>query len=278
VRATDERFLDALGPYLDPFRVTEPPESNTRYSAIVGEDRELPGGKRVTGINYLYLESLRVFRGRHRESMAGRLLSTIRDMYTAPRNEFVRLQAGSVVFGDGAVTFPSSPDRRVSTFVSFLVKRGGKLLNDAVAHLDPVLHRVHGMPIPLLISARDMDMVPELPGDKPRSGKRQELDLRPLAPEALGGALSEPRPLRWLIFPAFVPGEDSRLEAFGGAEALFGLTQACLNLNVWRDRSLGLFRHLLNEVAVSRLVVGDPDEAAALVAEAAPSMTGELSA
>jgi hypothetical protein len=210
--------------------------------------------------------------------MAGRVLGTIRDLYTSPRNEFVRLRAGSVAFGDGAVSLPSPPDPRLATLVAMMVKRGGTLLNDGITHLDPVLHRAYGLPLPLLISASEMERVPELPGDPPRSKRRQEMDLRPLAPESLGGSMSDPRPLRWLIFPTFAPGENSRLEAHGGAEALFGLTQACLNLHVWRDRSLALFRELLDDVAVSRLVVGDPGEAADLVAEAAPKMTAGVSA
>lgn len=258
--------------------MSQAPQDYTRYSAICGEDRTLPGGKRVTGINSLYLEALRVYRGRYRDSMAGRVIGTIRDLYTYPRNEFVRMRAGSVTFGEGAVSLPSPPDTRLATLMAMLVKRGGDLLNDGVAHLDPVIHRVHGLPLPLLISAGEMERVPELPGDPPRSRQRLERDLRPLVPEALGGSFAEPRPLRWLVFPVFAPGERSRLEPHGGAEALFGLTQACLNLHIWRDRALELFRQLLDEVAVSRLVVGDPEEAAAVVAEAAPKMTESVSA
>jgi hypothetical protein len=145
-------------------------------------------------------------------------------------------------------------------------------------HLDPVLRRVYGLPLPLLISAGEMEMFPELLGEQPRSKRRRDLDLRPLAPEALGGRLAEQRQLRWLVFPAFAPGERSRLEPHGGAEALFGLTRACLNLPIWRDRALELFRQLLDDVAVSRLVVGNPEEAADLVAETAPKMTAGVNA
>jgi hypothetical protein len=205
--------------------------------------------------------------------MAGRVIGTIRDLYTSPRNEFVRLRAGSVVFGEGAVSLPSAPDPRLATLVAMLVKRGGGLLNDGVTHLDPVLHRVYGLPLPLLLSAGEVDRLPEIPGDRPRSKRRQDLDLRPLDAAALGGSLAEPRQLRWLIFPVFAPGEPSRLEPHGGAEAVFGLTQAILNLPVWRERSLTLFRQLLEDAAVSRLIVGDPEEAADVVAEAAPEMT-----
>jgi hypothetical protein len=227
----------------------------------------------VTGVHSLYLEALRVYRGRYREDMAGRVIGTIRDLYTSPRNEFVRLRAGSVAFGDGAVTLPSSPDPRLSTLVALLVKRGGALLNDGVTHLDPVLRRVYGLPLPLLISAGEMERLPEVAGAQPRSKRRQDLDLRPLDVASLGGRLSEPRQLRWLVFPTFAPGERSALEPHGGAEAVFGLTQTTLNLPIWRERSLTLFQQLLDETAVSRLVVGEPDEAADLVAEAAPRMT-----
>jgi len=49
----------------------------------------------------------------------------------------------------------------------------------------------------------------------------------------------------------------------GRAEAAFSMvTEAVLNLEVWRERALLLVRDLINDAAVARLVVGSAEEAA----------------
>ena len=55
---------------------------------------------------------------------------------------------------------------------------------------------------------------------------------------------------------------------------MFGLSQACANLDVWEERGVVLFRGLAEDAAISRLVIGSPEEAADLLIEAAPSLVG----
>jgi hypothetical protein len=150
-----------------------------------------------------------------------------------------------------------------------------------MVNLDPVLKRIHGLSLPLRIDAEDLTHFPEL-DRAPSRAPRWKLETGPgyegmtirrtVAVDELGGAEGSPVPVGWIVFPEFSPGAETGLEPFGGAPALFGFTQAVLNLHVWEERALLLMREILESVAVSRLVVGSMPEAAEIVARTGPGL------
>jgi hypothetical protein len=157
--------------------------------------------------------------------------------------------------------------------VATLVKEGATFLGDEIAPIDPVLRRIHPSPLPILLDPPDAWRFPGIaPAAPPRRSRRATPGRYAVSVEALGGRIAEPVPVRWIAFPSFESGAETRLEPAGGAEAVFGLSQACANLDVWEGRGLALFRELAEDAAVSRLVIGTLEEAADLVAEAAPSL------
>lgn len=85
---------------------------------------------------------------------------------------------------------------------------------------------------------------------------------------------SERKPLRWLVFPSFDQGTETRIEAAGGAEQLFAMSAASLNLDIWTDRGLLFFRDLLETTPVSRLQIGSVPDAAELLMAMAPKVMG----
>lgn len=281
VRATDAAFLDLVRPYLGPFRVPQPLEGFRRFSANVGEDRTWPGGKVTRGISTLYLGMLRVYRGRYRKEMAGRLLSLVRDMVTDGQNEFFRVRAGAVVVNGGAVLLPAPPGQHLAGLVALLVQGGAGYVADSMAKIDPVLRRVHGTPLPLMVDEEDFSLLRGIESPVVRArrdGRRSVVPPLPVSVEELGGRWADPAPLGWIALVSFRPGEETRLEPAGGADALFGFTEAVLNLHVWQDRALLFARDLLESMPVSRLVVGSLPEAADLLIQTAPSMVGEVTA
>jgi hypothetical protein len=284
VRSTSEEFLELVRRYIGHYRVDsnpgdEPPLEQL-FSADCGEDRVLPGGQVAQGKRNLFFSYLRIYHGTLDDEMAGRLIGFTRDAAMLISNEFVRIRAGAVAVGSGAIVIPTLPEPHLPALVGHLVAAGAGYLGDESINLDPILHGAFSLRLPLLIDSRDMDLFPQL-RRQPRRGKpfeprdesvRAASPRRPVAPDELGSGYADPAPTRWLVFPVFQPGGETRLEPFGGAEAVFLATQSVLNLHAWEDRALVLLRELLESVPVSRLVIGSVQEAARLVMEAAPSM------
>jgi hypothetical protein len=284
VRATDPAFLDTLGRYLGRFRTTDRRYKDGLYSADSGKERILPGGRVIQGKRTLYWETLRIYAGRNDEEMAARIISFARDRATQLTNEYVGVRAGAITIGDRGILLPTSPEPHMAALVALMLRPGVDYLGDEQVNLDPILHRVHGLGLPLLVDAED---APRFSGSlvpsRSRPVRRRELapDVRgattrqPLLPADRGAKWGEPTPLSWIIIPQFSPGSETKIEPHGGAEALFRLAQAILNLHVWEDRALVLIRKLLDSVPISRLIVGSLPDAAELVAATAPSVIGE---
>jgi hypothetical protein len=280
VRATDPRFLDMVRPHLAALRVDAPAEHASMFSASVGEDRILPGGKRTRGLHNLFFGMLRIYRGPYVEEMGGRLLSAARDVITNGQDQFVRLRGGAVeVDGRAVLLISPSPEAHQAALTSLLARRGGRFIGEGVLELDPVLRRIHPSPLPPLLYEGDLDLFPGLPEQPVRRRKRDDpgravmLPPRPVTLESIGAARPEgPVPVGWIVFPRFDLDEETRLEPAGGAELLFRFTEAILNLHVWRDRSLVLLRELLEGTAVSHLAVGSMDDAADLLMRTAPGL------
>jgi hypothetical protein len=65
------------------------------------------------------------------------------------------------------------------------------------------------------------------------------VNRRPVTVEELGRTRSDPAPVRWIVFPSFVPGSRAELLPMSRSEAMFRLAGECLlNIDVWRMASL----------------------------------------
>jgi hypothetical protein len=275
IRSTDARFLDRVRPHLAGCEAGRDDLSEVAtflFSAIPGADRRLPGGAVVRGLHSVYAQGMRIYHGPDPEAMVGALLHMMRSLTLDYLDEFVRVRGGSVVLEEGGLLLPG--DRpELAALVALMLARGARYLGDEVSLVDPVLRRVHPSPFPVLVH---VDVAARIPGlgstSPPRRSRRATPGRYAFPPEALGSRRAEPAQVVWVVFPSFEPGGQTRLEPAGGAATVFGLSQACANLDVWEDRGLMLFRGLAEDAAVSRLVVGSLEEAADLLIEAAPSL------
>jgi hypothetical protein len=275
VRATEANWLDYVDRFIGDARV-ERHSSETPvwlFSADHRPPRTIAGGKVVHGISALWLQGLRIFRDRGEENMAGRLLSKMRDLVTEPQNEYVRLRATGISRNGRALVMPSSPNSHLPALAARIMqKSGGRFLGDEIVKLDPILRRVSPVDWPLLIDERDAHLFPEGEFSPVRKRRKEPQYVggatprRPLALRSIGADVSEAAETGWLVFPEFLPGEESRLEPWGGAAALFKFTEAMLNMHIWSDRTLVLAQEMLAEHPASRLVVGSIEEASDLVA------------
>lgn len=277
IRSTDARFLDRIRSHLAGYEAGRDDLSEVAtylFSAIPGSDRRLPGGAVVRGLHSVYAQGMRIYHGPDPKAMVGALLHMMRSLTLDYLDEFVRVRGGSVVLGGGGLLLPTPGDRpEVAALVALMLPRGAGYLGDEVSLVDPVLRRLHPSPFPVLVH---VDLAARIPGlgstGSPRRPRRATRGRYAVPPEELGSRRAEPAQLTWVVFPSFEPGEPTRLEPAGGAAAVFGLSQACANLDVWEERGLMLFRGLADDTAVSRLVVGSLEEAADLLIEAAPTL------
>jgi hypothetical protein len=279
IRSTDPSFLDRIRPHLAGYEATEDGLTDLAtylFSAIPGEDRRLPGGMVAKGLHSVYAQGMRIYHGPDREAMVGSLLHMMRSLTLDYLDEFVRIRGGSVAVDGGGLLLPTPEDRpEVAALVALLLTKEAAYLGDEVSLVDPVLRRLHPSPFPVLVDVVGASRVPGIgPASPPSRSARATSGRYAASPESLGSSAGDPTPVRWVVFPSFEPGAPTRLEPAGGAAAVFGLSQACANLDVWEERGLVLFRELAMGAAVSRLVIGSLEEAADLLIEAAPSLVG----
>lgn len=226
------------------------------------------------GLHSLYAQGMRIYHGPDPEAMAGSLLHMMRALSLDYLDEFVRIRGGAIALEGGGVLLPTAEMRpELRALVATLVRKGTAFLGDEIALIDPVLRRIHPSPFPILLDPPEVSRFPGIvPGTPPHRSRRATPGRYAVSAEALGGRIAEPVPVRWIAFPSFEPGAESRLEPASAAGAVFGLSQACANLDVWEGRGLALFRELAEGSAVSRLVVGSPEGAADIIVEAAPPL------
>ena len=257
--------------YIGEFHTGEGESDWYLFSADSRSDRRL-GGRVMRGKHSLYSSGVLIYTGLSTDEMAGRLLRVVRDRLTGNAHEFVQVSGAGAVFRGNALLMPSAPNQHLPLLAALLVRAGADYLGDEIVPVDPVLHEVHPVPLPLLIDTDDIPLVPGLarpPVQKLRSmeqPKEPMTNRRPVTLGQLGGRAGNPAPVRWIVFPSFDPGARTELLPMGKSEAVFRLTtESVLNLDIWRERALLLARDLIDDAAVARLVVGSADEAVDLL-------------
>lgn len=241
------------------------------YSLDCGQGRELPGGRSTRPVGTAYLYTVKLHRSRSFDELKARMISSIREVASLRRDDFIRLRAGAVTTNGAVTLLPSAYHPQLPALVGLLVRGGLPYVSDEVVHLDPVLRVASGLDLPLLIDAGDLGLFPGI--DREIAAKRRaenDGDLRfAVSADELGGRSGEARPIGRIVLPRFEPGGPTRLEPVSRSEAIFGLAQAGLNLHVWGDRALLLAGQIAAEVPVERLRVGSLPEAADLLLSSA---------
>jgi hypothetical protein len=269
VRATEHAFLHSLSEYIGEHRTGSPDlgERYYPYSVDCGQSRVLPGGRTTRRVGTAYLYTVKLHRSRSFDELIGRIVSSIREVTSLRRDDFIRLRAGAVVMDGGVTLLPSGYQPQLPALVGSLVRGGLPYVADELVHLDPVLRVASGIELPLLIDAGDLRLFPEVHREVAATRRAEHNgDLRfAVSVRELGGRLGQALPIRRIVFPRFEPGSPTRLEPISRSEATFGLAQAGLNLHVWGERALVLADEIVRAALVQRLHVGSLAEATELL-------------
>jgi hypothetical protein len=283
VRCTSADFADQLRAHLAPF-VVEDQLEDFLFSADSGEDKEIAGGRRIRGKKRLFKNYLTIYHGISDDEMAGRLISGVRDMVTSYTDQHLRLRAAAVEVDDRIVLLPSEPNPHLPALAAALTRAGAAYLGDEIVYLDPVLRHAHPIasdPLPVLLDSADLGDFPDIPRKRGRKNRTRRsskpsavTDRVPVRVEELGGTGSKGGPVGLVVFPSFAPDQPSTTRPSGRSEALFGLTGALLNPEIWTDRAMLVLRDLVADTPAHHLTVGNYEEAAGAVIDLARGSGG----
>ena len=145
----------------------------TIFQVDCGTTRSLPGGTVVRPTANLFIGSLRIFCGPRWEDMAGKLIAGVRDLVTARSDESVRFRAAGAVIGERALILPSGPNRHLPALSAALTRGGAGYLGDEIVKLEPILRRISGIRLPILLDVARSGPFPRGEGaGSPRQGGR----------------------------------------------------------------------------------------------------------
>ncbi len=187
-------------------------------------------------------------------------------------DDAVVCHAGGVARNGVGFVFPAHTESGKTTLTTGLVRAGFDYLSDEGVAFDAVTHWIEPFPKPLSIDIGSQHLFPELqpapaPGDDATPAGQWQVPPDAIRP----GAVGKPCAARFILFPSYREGARTELEALSRAVTLVELAT---NTFQFRDRA----RHSLEVLAAVvegargfRLVVGDLDDACALITELADS-------
>ncbi len=276
MRSTDAAFVAFIDSYLARFISANPLEEPVILSADTGVAKTLPGGMNVEPKLTLYFGTTAIYRGFSRLEMAGRLIRFIRNNGLRFKNDFIRLDAGSVVVDGTGVLLLGGRDHRVAALSATLVANGASLLGDDATLWDPVDRLMYptGLPITLEVDLAHAAFPGLVPAPRRRRRRGDDAVPRvwpvPLRPDDLGGvAASDPAAIKRVLIVEFRDAGPTTLEPIGLTESVFTASRSVTNLEVWGERSLIALRELFERVPLVRLVTSSIGEAADVVLRSA---------
>jgi hypothetical protein len=179
---------------------------------------------------------------------------------------FMQIHAGALLAGDACMLLPGAPGSGKSTLTAGLVAAGLGYLSDELALLEGIPLAVRAVPLALTVKPGAVEVLgplypglADLPVHRREDGKRVRYLPPPASALTADAAAHE---LRWIVFPRYASGVETRLRALSKPEALERLLACCLSLPEWlTPESVGRLVALLkaaeaHELALSSLAEG----------------------
>jgi HprK-related kinase A len=174
---------------------------------------------------------------------------------------FVQLHAAALEIDGQALILPGDPGSGKSTLAAGLVARGWSYLCDEFALIEPETPAVHPFPRALCIKEPSFPVVDGLglplrrktPYRKPTKGRVAFLNPLEVRPDVEG----RPAPVRWVIFPKYIPGAEPTLKLMSRSQAAFDLSRQCFNFCECEARALAVLALVARGADCYRLTAGD---------------------
>jgi len=184
-------------------------------------------------------------------------------------DRYVQLHASSLERGGQAMILPGDPGSGKSTLTAGLLTRGWSYLCDEFALVDPWTRTLHPYPRALCIKEGSFDVLRRLglplcskmPYHKATKGRVAFLNPRDISADIVG----RPSPVRWVVFPRYVPGAEPELHPITRSQAAYDLARQCFNIRSDQTRTLSLLAAVARGADCYQLTTGDIDATCDLV-------------
>lgn len=156
------------------------------------------------------------------------------------RHDFlIKIHAGVVSLGDACAIFPATAGSGKTTLTAGMIHAGATYFSDEVALLEH--GTLHVRPVPLALTVKDgsveplVSRFPTLPTLAAHE-REDHQQVRYLPPPAASLGADRPLPVRWIVFPRYVPGGGTALLTLDRPTGLRRLLDEALVLPELLDR------------------------------------------
>ena len=179
------------------------------------------------------------------------------------------LHAGAVAIQGAGIILAGPPDSGKTSLTMALLLKGYSYLSDELAVVDPITRELHPYPKPL--SIRDPSLFPELDWRRclypePEAGEPGAVWY--IHPEDFTATpISEPVPVRYVIFPKYDPTAAPHLQQLSKGRAAWQLMENSLNICRLGKDGLRLLAELVEGAQCFSLIANDLETRTALITE-----------
>jgi HprK-related kinase A len=218
--------------------------------------RSLLGGRRYG----IWGDGEELFADRRRNEVLPYVEWGINWRVIAARTEYLQLHAATLARDGQAVVFAGPSGTGKSTLAAGLLSRGWSYLSDEFALIDPDTRLVHPFPKALCVKAGAFAEVERLKLPiwrrrhyvKAFKGRVGYISTRDIAPQVQ----TRPCPIRFIIFPRYAEGTETRLFSMPRGRAAFLLAQHVLNRQALGGRVISTLSDVVRDAQCLRLEAG----------------------
>lgn len=253
---TDDPVLDAfLGRAYHGFPAVD--HADHRFAVA----RE-PVGTDDPGVQLLIDDDV-VHRGAGPGGLVGAIVATL-NRRAAEASPHALVHAGAVERSGAGVVLPAPMEAGKTTLTAGLVRAGFRYLTDEAAVVERATATLLPYPKPLSLDRGSWPLFPELePHDPFPDDAYKRTQWQVPAVDIRADALAGPCPARFVVFPTYRAGAETRLEPLTRAEALLELTRNTFRFDQEGRPTFTLLAEVVRGAEVFRLPVGDLDDAVA---------------
>jgi hypothetical protein len=176
--------------------------------------------------------------------------------------------AGCVSIDGDAILLPADPESGKTTLTCGLVRAGFSYVTDEGVAFRPGTSRIEPYPKPLSLDPGSWFLFPELEPEVPPHLDDAASSQWQVPPDAIrANAAAGPCDARYIVFPKYVEGADTRLTPIGRAEALVDLAKNTFEFNQHSREYLDQLAVVVEACDCYRLTVGTLDDAVACIQE-----------
>lgn len=187
----------------------------------------------------------------------------------ASRNEYLQIHAASLVRNGRGVIFAGTSGSGKSTLAAALLARGWQYLSDEFALIHRDTHQLHPYPKAVCLKSGSFHIADRL--KLPFAGRRYYIkgikgQVGYINPRDIGpNTVAKPAPIRLVVFPKFVKGQQPRIYRVARARAAFMLAGGGLNRNAFGDQGLSILTNVVRHAECFSLESGSIDDTCDLI-------------